>query len=141
LKHDIVNIRKFITEHPQKVYDCNNRLIDLNNQLERFEKDLAVYLAKKEELNEFAETIEQDAKELNSKEILIILKSDYNSRIQNLQKLAQDILESALFEKNEVYFHKVATQEDKDRSIQTLDGIKTNYRYILSSIIKAHLKL
>ena len=96
---------------------------------------------KKDDLAKIAESVEQEAKELSSKEILDILKSDYNSRIQKLQNLAQTILDSIVFEKNEVYFHKKATQEEKESSKKTLKNIKNRYEFILKSIIKVNLNL
>ena len=129
-------MRQFLKDHPEKLHSRNEKLADLRNQLEKLEKEKADYMLKKDELNEFANSIEQEAKELSSKEILDILKSDYNSRIQKLQQLAQPILDSANWEKNEVYHHRKATPEEKKRSIQTLENMKSRYTYILQLIMK-----
>lgn len=68
------------------------------------------------------------------------MRSDYDSRIKKFQKLAQEILESILYEKNVVYSHKKATEEDKHESRKTIEEIKERYRYILQSIMKASYK-
>lgn len=92
---------------------------------------------KKEEYELLAEEIEEQLKEFrSSKEVQDILRSNNEDRIRKFQKLAHEILESILFEKNEVYSHKIATTEDKKSSIMTIDGLKDRYKYILLTIIK-----
>ena len=96
-------------------------------------------ILQKDELSKIAENIEQEVKELSTKEVLDIFRSDYDSRIQKLQQLAQTILESLLYEKTEVYYHKKAGEEERKNSVQTLNNITARYKFILRSIIKVFL--
>lgn len=142
LKTEIKNLREFLKEHPEKQNSRNEKLAELRKQLEKLEKEKADLILKKDELSEFAHSVELEAHELSSKEILDILRSDRNSRIQKLQHLAQNILDSANWEKNEVYHHRKATPDDKKKSILTLDDMKSRYKYILQLIIKViHIQI
>jgi len=136
LQLEIDNISKLLVDFPDKIETSSQKLLNLTAELERLKTEISTLLTQKDELSKFAENIEQEAKELSSKEVLDILRSDYDSRIQKLQKLAQTILESLLYEKREVYYHKKSGEEEKKSSVQTLHAITARYTYILQSIIK-----
>lgn len=99
--------------------------------------DIEELSRKKEEYEILAKEIEEQLKEFrSSKEVQDILRSNNEDRIRKFQKLAHEILESILYEKTEVYSHKIASEEDKKSSIMTINGIKERYKYILQTIIK-----
>ena len=129
-------MRQFLKDHPEKLHSRNERLADMRNQLEKLEKEKADLMLKRDQLRDIADSVAQETDESYSKEINDILKSDYNSRIKKLQDLAQNILKSANYEKNEVYHHKSATPKDKQESVQTLENMKSRLTYILELVIK-----
>lgn len=139
LKKELDNVKLLLSEIPSKKQIKTDKLNELNLQLESLNKNINEWNKKQEELKDIAENVVDQSKELSSKEILDIFKSDYNSRIQKLQKLAQTILESVLYEKNEVYNHRKSTDQDKKSSKLTLDRIKNRYQFILQSILKVNL--